>query len=144
MAQSVHNRRSILIPSLDHSLYAIETVSGRDRWIYRTTVPLSEPVTPLDTELYVRVPGTGLVALDWREGNEMWVMKRDARALTNLDQKRVLMHADGRLVTVERSTGLPLEEVEIDPVRHILPAEDSTLILIGHRGRVSRIDFALD
>jgi len=139
-APPLFTRRRVLVPSRDHALYAADANSGRDRWIYRATVPLTDTLVNLRHLVLFQVPGRGLTALDITEGEKFWSIPDATRALTALEDERLLVRAGEFLRIVDQDTGETIQEARLGPVAWIGVRENGALILASPRGRLVRLD----
>lgn len=63
----------IYIPSEDRALYALDRTSGRDRWTpFRAPMALTESPLAASRDVFLPLPGEGLVALQAGTGREIW------------------------------------------------------------------------
>ena len=134
--------RAILMPSLDHSLYAVHPGDGRDRWVYRTTVPLDQSPAAFGSRVYLPIPGKALVALDLLEGTERWRLEKASLTPLTRVGEQLLARAPSALVLIDPASGRVTREVELGPLAQVVPlaGEEGGLILASPEGRVTRLD----
>lgn len=140
-AQPVISQLSVLIPSEDHSLYALNKTDERDQWIHRETVPLTEDPTLISNTLYLPVPNQGVAAIDViRGGRVLWRLEEDYKPIMQRDEV-LFMHDRRGVVLVDHETGTIRRRIDTERLRFVrnVPDEDG-LILVSPRGRVVRID----
>ena len=133
------DRLRVYVPSTDQSLYALDRTSGRDRWApFRASVPLTESPLVMDREIFLPLPGVGMVALQNGTGRELW--RSDLKALplamvgrdllVRDDQQMYLLSpADGKVITAADAPGLVM----------LLVAPNSRLVAINKDGRVTQM-----
>ncbi len=135
------DERTAYVASLDQSVYAFDSVTAQQRWRYRTDRRLRSAPTAHGGQVFVPVPGTGLVALDSRTGAERWITE-------GLDDSEVIATRGGELVAwngstlriIESDTGDVIEEIALPLVSRITPDgfEEASLYVEFDSGRLAR------
>jgi len=142
-AQPVVSQLSILVPSEDHSLYALSKdagAGGDDRWIHREIRPIT--TSPIIVNRAAYLPGRtgGLTALDdVRGGQTLWTT--DEKVLPVLQRANSLvLFGRNSLLVVDANSGTPLHRVTTDTLDRVLPIDNQSMLLISPTGRVVRLD----
>ncbi len=129
----------IYIPSHDQALYAVNRITGRDDWVYRTSTKLTLPPAMLGRSVFLPVPHQGLVALDVANGKERWTTEVQAQAV-HTDNGKVLLHYAGGLRWVDERTGRVIEDVQTMPIQSVVPLPNNSLLVVSPGGRVHRLN----
>lgn len=140
VAQPTSDVMGILVPSTDMTLYSLNRLSGQDRWLYRARQPLTQ--TPVSIDLTVLQPMLNpdrIIAIDSRNGKQLWVRQGKATPITSAGQKKALFFEKNALVVVDLTTGKDTLTVPVSPLQQILTGPDNSLILIDPRGRIVRL-----
>lgn len=138
-AAAATDRLSVMVPSHDQSLYALARATGRDRWVYRTTRPLTMTPKPLGLLVYLPVPGLGLVAIDSVDGTEAWRHDEPALAVT-LRNDDVLLATRDSLKLTDTQTGNVLEERPTRRLVTVLEGPEESIVLVSPTGRLLRLN----
>lgn len=138
-AQPAISPLGIFVASEDHSLYAMNRATGRDRWVYPMTQPLTQSPTIMGQMLLLPLPGHGLLAIDERSGSELWRLPHQAQPVMRIGDT-LLLNDTVSLLLVESQSGLPVEEIPVQPLRTVILGDQNQLILISESGRLLRLD----
>ncbi|MEX1017530.1 MAG: PQQ-binding-like beta-propeller repeat protein [Phycisphaeraceae bacterium] len=132
---------TVYIPSYDQTLYALSRATGRDRWTYRTTVPLTTgPMLVRDTLMLLIPEQDKVVALDAEDGSVRWEFDDLAIPATTPRDDRILMATPQRLRLVRFADGQTLDDAQTRPLLTALPGPDHSLVLVGQDGRLIRLN----
>ena len=138
-APPASTRNGVYIPSHDQSLYAINRVTGGDKWVYRTSQKLTHAPAALGRSVFLPLPGAGLVALDDTNGNQRWKTDLKARAV-GVSGNKVLLQYPGGLRWVDEDSGRVLSDAPTMPLQMVIPVEDEGgLLVISPGGRIHRL-----
>lgn len=129
----------IYIPSHDQALYAVNRITGRDQWVYRSATKLTLPPTMLGRSVFLPVPKAGLAALDAENGEERWATDLQAEAV-HTDSGNVLLHYPGGLRWVDERTGRVIDDVQTMPIQAVVPLPNNSLLVVSPGGRVHRLN----
>ncbi len=129
----------IFIPSHDQALYAINRITGKDQWVYRTATKLTLPPTMLSRSVFLPVPNAGLVALDAADGKERWTTDLQSQAVHTDDGKVLLQYAGG-LRWVDERTGRVIEDVQTMPIQSVVALPGNSLLVVSPGGRIHRLN----
>lgn len=133
------SRTGVYIASQDQSLYAINRVTGGDKWVYRTAQKLTEPPAALGQSVFLPLPGPGLVALDESDGSVKWKSDLDAQAV-GISGDKVLLHYPDGLRWVTQDTGRELSDAPTMPLQFVIPLRDEGgLLVVSPGGRIHRL-----
>jgi hypothetical protein len=101
--------RTLLVPSQDKSLYAIDLWTGETKWAFPTGAPiLQEPLVAGD-DIYVVNSAGMLSAVNSQSGEPEWTISTLGGPLLGVTPKRLYLEAlDGDLFIVDRSNGTML------------------------------------
>ena len=132
-------RNGLYIPSHDQSLYAINRVTGSDKWVYRTSRKLTDAPAALGQSVFLPLPGTGLVALNDGNGGERWMTDLKAQAV-GVSGNKVLLQYPGGLRWVDEDSGRVLSDAPTMPLQFVIPVEDGGgLLVVSPGGRIHRL-----
>lgn len=129
----------VYIASEDQTLYALNRNTGADRWKYRSAVPLRNSPVLIDNTVFLNDPSVGLVALDAATGAQRWRLDIPATPIV-IDNKKLLLHHDTRLLLVDPDSGKTIVQVSTRPLKSILTGPDQSLLLISESGNLMRLD----
>ncbi len=138
----------LLVPSLDHHLYALRISDGSLVWDHETASGLASSPVVADGRVYIGGFDRMFYALDLATGDEIW--RQDGRnwfwttALV-ADGQVVAADLDGFVWAWDAQTGAPRWEQPYpagDPVRAhpVLSADGSLVVVLTDSGRVHAID----
>ena len=101
-----HATRTLLAPSADRNLYAIDLMTAKVKWTYPSGAPITqEPLVAQDDIYIVNVAGL-LSSLDSENGSERWAISTQGGPLITVGQKRIYLKSmDEDLFIVDRTTG---------------------------------------
>ncbi len=101
-----HGTRTLLIPSMDKSIYAVDLFTGEAKWTFATGAPIrTEPIV-VDDDVYVVNEDGMLSEIDAETGNSRWTISTlGGRLLAVTEHKVYLETHDGDLFIVDRVTG---------------------------------------
>jgi outer membrane protein assembly factor BamB len=155
-SMGTHGTRTLLVPSEDHILYALDLFTGATKWTYSSGAPiLQEPLVGTD-DVYVLNKDGLLSALDANTGQERWTLPTGGGQLLAVGEKRVYLETpyrdlyivdrgNGALVADARSVheraGLNLRDFTLTPTnplngRIYLGSPSGMLICLREQGRV--------
>jgi len=138
-APMASTRSGIYIPSHDQALYAVNRITGRDDWVYRTATKLTLPPTMLGRSVFLPVPDAGLAALDVANGKERWTTDLNAKAV-HVDDGNVLLHYPSGLQWVDEKTGRVIEDAQTMPIQSVVALPENSLLVISPGGRIHRLN----
>jgi len=137
-AEPASTRGGIYVPSQDQSLYALNRVTGKDKWVYPTATPLTQAPAALGQAVYLPLPGAGLVALGAADGKVHWTSGLQARAVY-AHHGKVLLAYPGGLRWVDEKTGRVIEDAPTMPLRKVVALPDGGLLIVSPGGRIHRL-----
>ena len=101
-----HGARTLLIPSKDKSIYAIDIFSGDTIWNFPTGAPIELEPLVTDDDVYVVNNEGRFSSLDVKTGSPRWTISTLGGPLLSVSAKRIYLESrDGDLFTVDRATG---------------------------------------
>ena len=134
----------VYVASMDSKLYCLEQASGRLRWQYYGTRPLTDsPIITADT-VYQVVPGVGVAAINKIEGDinrqATWTAK-GAKQFVSQDQDHCyLVGANNQLMAVDRKSGeLKFKSQRRDLVEFATNTKDATIYAATRNGTVMAV-----
>jgi len=129
-----YGARTLLVPSTDHVLYAVDLFTGEERWNHPTgSWILQEPLV-VDKDIYVVNEEGQLSSLDAETGTPRWTISTQGGRLLSISGTKaylethdqdlfVVDRATGRMVFDPRMTsqrsGINLREFNIGPTNHL-------------------------
>lgn len=98
--------RTLLVPSEDHNLYAVDLFDAETRWVYPTGAPIDqEPIVAGQEVLVENSQGT-LTSLDPEVGTLRWELTTGNATILAVSPGRIYLKSlDGDLLIVDRHTG---------------------------------------
>lgn len=134
---------AVYVPGMDQSFWAFNLANGARRWQVRTEVPLTFTPSVLGQHVFVQVPGTGMVALDTRTGNQEWVNKTLAGKMIAVRKGNPIFwdKTTGALKLVDPVRGDVIEQVKVENVAMFVNGgtlADGDVYTISPRGEVSK------
>ena len=133
-----HPTLGVFIPSLDQTLYALESPTGRQRWKRVFSQPLTASPRVVGDLIFQPVPGRGLVALD-RGGEELWDRDSDATPVALSRDDELIFMSDDALEFVDPQSGQSIQRIQTPPLADVLVTQDDSLILVTRAGRTQRL-----
>ncbi len=133
---------AIYLASHDQTLYALDRLSGGDRWKFRETEPLKHSPVVMAGSQYVFLPlgNRGLVAVDAATGKEVWRINEPATPVL-IRGDRLMLNMGSALREVELNTGRTIQEIATKPLKTVLhDPESGSIVLVTPRGELQRID----
>ena len=98
--------RTILLPSLDNNLYAIDLFTGNSHWTYATGAPISQEPLVADNDIYVVNDDGFLSEIDAPTGQSRWTISTLGGHLLAVSKTRVYLEShDDDLFVVDRQSG---------------------------------------
>jgi outer membrane protein assembly factor BamB len=98
--------RTLLIPSEDKSLYAIDLWTGETKWNFPTGAPIRQEPLVAGTDIYVVNIEGMLSAVDADSGESKWTISTLGGPLLGVTPKRLYLESiDGDMFIVDRTTG---------------------------------------
>lgn len=104
---------AVYAASMDRSLYRLNAGTGNTDWRKMMSAPLREGPVVISDTAYQYVENTGMVALDARSGDELWVDRSYRRIVTEHGDHVLLQNRGGKLLAVERNTGKTEETIDL-------------------------------
>ncbi len=132
---------TVYMASQDRSLYALDSRSGRDKWVYRTTTPLTDSPIVLDTEgdtIYLPIPFQALVAIDTSNGRERWRLPAAVRPVARQGQ-RIVAYDKNNVHLIDAESGKSIRAVPMQDVTEILRGPDGKLLVVSNLGEMMLI-----
>jgi outer membrane protein assembly factor BamB len=138
-APPASTRNGLYIPSHDQSLYAINRVTGGDKWVYRTSKKLTDSPAALGQSVFLPLPETGMVALKDADGSESWKTDLKAQAV-GISGSKVLLQYPGGMRWVDEDSGRVLSDAPTMPLQFVIPVQDEGgLLIVSPGGRIHRL-----
>lgn len=125
--------RTLLVPSTDRSLYAIDLFDGTTRWTYASGAPIDQEPLVADTEIFVLNNEGDLASLNEDTGEAKWSMNIRRAQILAVSPTRIYGRSlDGDLAYVDRATGKILALPRDTAERAGLNLRDFTLSVTNH------------
>jgi outer membrane protein assembly factor BamB len=105
-SMGTHGTRTLLVPSHDHNLYAIDLFTGDSKWVYASGAPIQqEPLVARDDVYVLNVEGM-LSSLNALTGEPHWSLSTGGGRLLAVSEDRVYLETQFRdLFVVDRKSG---------------------------------------
>ncbi|MDR3638292.1 MAG: PQQ-binding-like beta-propeller repeat protein [Isosphaeraceae bacterium] len=123
-----HGTRTLLIPSVDKNVYALDLWTAETKWIHSTGAPVeTEPLVAGD-DIYVVNSAGMLSSLDPNTGAARWIVPTHGGRLLSVGQSRVYLESENDdLFIVDRGTGQTVADPRTTFVRAGLNLREFTL-----------------
>jgi outer membrane protein assembly factor BamB len=132
-SMGTHGLRTLLIPSTDHNLYAVDLFEGTTRWIYPSGAPIDQEPLVAQDEVFVLNADGDLALLEVESGQPKWTMSIRRAQILAVSPTRIYGRSlDGDLVYVDRAMGKILATPRDTAERAGLNLRDFTLALTNH------------
>ena len=101
-----HGVRTLLVPSTDHSLYAVDLFTGEGKWTFTSDSPIEQEPLVSGDDVYV-VNDTGILnAVDVKTGQEKWETSTLGGRLLSVSKTKVYLEShEDDLFVVDRAIG---------------------------------------
>jgi len=136
------------IPSLDQSLYAIDTQTAKQRWRLATDVKLTRPAffapgaTGTPSIIIIQAPGRGLLGVDAATGKRLWLTPEITGDAVGIRDGRVLTFdpATGQAANVQLKDGYADATVTLSNVAKLKasPKVNGDIFAVSNRGEISK------
>ncbi len=129
----------VIAGALDQSIYAIAP-SGNMAWQYRTSAPISVPMSCFSGRVYATVTDSnndsGLLCLDSASGKRVWFTKGVNGTVIATRGSTLLVRTSSGITTIDAKRGDVLERIALPGVRSITPdtAADGNLYVASDSG----------
>jgi outer membrane protein assembly factor BamB len=101
-----HDTRTLIVPSTDNSLFAIDLFTGEGRWTFATGSPVEQEPLVVDDDIYVVNDQGMLTEVDVATGLSRWTISTLGGRLLAVSQSKVYLEShDEDLFVVDRQTG---------------------------------------
>jgi outer membrane protein assembly factor BamB len=140
-AKAVFRKPYLYISSLDGNVYAVNEITGEQRWRFSAGDPIAEPASVIDDRVYVPTDHAGMYCVDATTGRELWWAPRVERFLAASKDRVYATDNLYQLYILDTKTGaklatLPIYGMNMLVVNHttdrIFLASDSGLIQCLH------------
>jgi outer membrane protein assembly factor BamB len=127
-SMGTHGTRTLLVPSGDNNLYAIDLFTAETRWVYASGAPIKQEPLVTGDDIYMINTAGGLSALDANTGSPRWVLVTSHGRFHALSRTRVYLTTfDRDLLIVDRANGRVLADARMTHERAGLSLRDYTL-----------------
>ncbi len=101
-----HGVRTLLVPSLDKNLYAIDVFLGEIKWNFSSGAPIRQEPLVANNDVYILNEIGEFIALDATNGSHRWSVPTNGGKLIGVTRSKVYLETrDDDLFVVERKTG---------------------------------------
>lgn len=101
-----HGVRTLLVPSTDKALYAVDLFTGEEKWTQATGSPVKQEPLVAGDEVYVVNDQGTLTSIDVLTGTPRWTVSTLGGRLLSVSATRVYLEShDGDLFVVDRQSG---------------------------------------
>ncbi|MBX6314163.1 MAG: PQQ-binding-like beta-propeller repeat protein, partial [Isosphaeraceae bacterium] len=130
---AAYGTRTVLVPSADHVLYAVDLFTGDVQWQIATGAPLSQEPLVAGDEVYVVNDRGMLFSLDARSGQVRWSIPTGGGKLLAVGRERIYLESRTRdLFIVSRANGAMLADPRMTLERAGLNLRDYSLSLTNN------------
>jgi outer membrane protein assembly factor BamB len=101
-----HGTRTLLAPSADFNLYAIDILTGRVIWTFPSGAPIEQEPLVGDQDVYIVNNAGNLTRLDPVSGERLWTTSTQGGRLASISATKLYLRSyDLDLFMVDRATG---------------------------------------
>jgi outer membrane protein assembly factor BamB len=123
-----YGTRTILVPSTDKNVYAVDLFSAAVNWTYPSGAPVMQEPLAADDDVYVVNVAGVLTALDAKTGEQRWMTSTHGGRLMSVSAKRIYLESrDDDLFIVDRGTGQVLADPRVTLQRAGLKLREYTV-----------------
>ncbi|WZO99027.1 PQQ-binding-like beta-propeller repeat protein [Isosphaeraceae bacterium EP7] len=98
--------RTLVVPSMDHNLYAIDLFTGERKWLFPTGSPIDHPVLISAREIFVQNTGGELSSVHPDTGEAEWTTSTFGGDIVAVSGAKLYLRThDGDLLVLDRATG---------------------------------------
>ena len=102
--------RTLLVPSMDHNLYAIDIFNGTAVWTFASGAPIAQEPLVAGDDIFVQNTGGILSVVDDRTGEPRWSVQTNDAKLISVGKSKIYGTSwTGDLVVIDRKTGTILD-----------------------------------
>ncbi len=140
VAPIVRDAESLFVASRDTNIYRINILTGRLVWKYQTEAVLDRAPRITQGVLYQYVRGKGLLAIDKRSGDALWLLAEGVDLLAEANGKAYVITNAGTLAVMDNKRAKQLYSVNFAPVsRYTANVTDSKIYIADKAGRIACI-----
>ncbi len=140
-APAAMTRNSVLVPSEDQALYALDIQTGRDLWKFSASHPLNESPLVLGDTVLLRMAHVGLYALDLQTGKVNWKLAQDYLPISQ-SRTHLFVHHRTSLSKLDMASGRTIVQVPTQRIAFAfsLDGQGDHLLLVTDRGRLLKLE----
>ena len=113
-----HGVRTLIVPSTDKNVYAVDLFTGESRWTIGTGAPVKQEPIVADDDVYVVNVAGFLSSIDAKTGEIRWTVSTLGGRLLSVSQTKVYLEShDDDLFVVDRATG----KIDLRPRHDLRP-----------------------
>jgi outer membrane protein assembly factor BamB len=132
-SMATHGVRTLLVPSEDNNLYALDLYTAEPKWVYPSGAPIQQEPLVAGDDAYVVNSAGNMSALDANTGSLHWTISTHGGTLLSVGAKRVYLRSrDGDLFIVDRASGQTLANPRATHQRAGLNLRPYTLAVTNH------------
>jgi outer membrane protein assembly factor BamB len=125
--------RTLLVPSTDNNLYAVDLFDGTTRWTYPSGAPIDQEPLVAEREIYLLNNEGDLTSLNSENGQPLWSLNIRRAQILALSPTRIYGRSlDGDLAFVDRASGKILAMPRDTAERAGLNLREFSLALTNH------------
>jgi outer membrane protein assembly factor BamB len=127
-SMGTHGTRTLLVPSEDNNLYAVDLFLAETKWVFASGAPIVQEPLATGPDCFVINKAGRLTALDIENGEVHWDLMTPHGRLQAISAKRVYLRSyDGDLMIVDRASGQLLADARTTHDRGGLNLRDYTI-----------------
>ena len=124
--------RTLLIPSADYNLYAVDLLTARLFWVFPSGAPIEQEPLVADNDILVANTAGSLSLLDPVTGNPRWTISTQGGQLVAVSEKKIYLRSYNLdLFVIDRATGKTLADPGETHVRAGLNLRDYDLNVVN-------------
>ncbi len=124
--------RTLLIPSADYNLYAVDLLTARLFWVFPSGAPIEQEPLVADNDILVVNTAGSLSLLDPVTGNPQWTVSTQGGQLVAVSEKKIYLRSYNLdLFVIDRATGKTLSDPGETHVRAGLNLRDYDLNVVN-------------
>jgi outer membrane protein assembly factor BamB len=127
-----HDTRTLLVPSSDNNLYAVDLLTGERIWTFPSGAPIQQAPMVADHDVLVINVNGELSDLDPENGSPRWTISTQGGQINAVSEKKIYLRSYNRdLFVIDRATGSVLADPGETHVRAGLNLRDYDLWVIN-------------
>jgi outer membrane protein assembly factor BamB len=127
-----YGTRTLLIPSADYNLYAVDLLTARLFWVFPSGAPIEQAPLVADHDIFVVNESGSFSLLDPVSGSPRWTVPTQGGELISVSEKKIYLRSyNNDLFVIDRATGRMLADPGETHIRAGLNLRDYELFVVN-------------